>query len=185
MGLGSQPQFTKNRLLVQLFLRRRSTADAVRLCAAMLESKPGYENTMRVGCLLAQAGEAGRAEMCLIRGLPNWPIYNHCIQRLKGEVALAKGSATQALQLMQAAPPSRIKSEWPEYMVRAALASGDTMVTRQYVSTLIRNPGRYWFQADMIGPGFISWALAISRSSLQETDLKLAESLRQCIAKFN
>ena len=186
MGLGSQPQFTKNRLLVQLFLRRHQTADAVRLCAAMLASKPGYENTMRVGCMLAQAGEPRRAEGCLIRGLPNWPIYNHWIQRLKGEVALAKGNAGQALQLMQSAPPSRIKNEWPECIVRAALASGDTMVTRQHMSTLVRNPGRYWFQADMIGPGFISWALAIGGSShLPEADLKLAESLRQCIAKFN
>jgi serine/threonine protein kinase/tetratricopeptide (TPR) repeat protein len=185
MGLGPQPQFTKNRLLVQLLLRRRRTADSVRLCAVMLASKPGYENTMSIGCMLAQAGEPRRAENCLIQGLPNWPIYEHWIHRLKGEVALARGAAGLALQLMQSAPPSRIKSEWPEYIVRAALASRDTIVTQQHVSALVRNPGRYWFQADMIGPGFISWALAIGGPShLTETDLKLAESLRQCIAKF-
>jgi serine/threonine protein kinase len=186
MGLGSQPQFTKNRLLVQLFLRRRRTAEAVRLCVAMLASKPGYEKTMAIGCLLAQAGEPGRAEKCLIRGLPNWPIYGHWIQRLKGELEMAKGSARQALQLMQSAPPSRISNEWPEHIVRAALAATDTMVARHYVSALVRNPGRYWFQADMIGPGFIAFALANGGSvQMEEADLKAAGSLRQCIAKFN
>jgi hypothetical protein len=60
------------------------------------------------------------------------------------------------------------------------------MVARHYVSALVRNPGRYWFQADMIGPGFIAFALANGGSvQMEEADLKAAGSLRQCIAKFN
>lgn len=184
MGLGPQPQFTKNRLLAQSFLRTRRNPEAVRLCTEMLDRKPGYENVMRIGCLLAQAGHVARAENCLVRGLPNWPIYQHWIHRLEGEIALAKGKAGEALTLMQSAPASRTQNEWHEYTVRAALVSGHTTTAKEHVSALLQNPGRYWLQADVTGPGFIAWAVAVGDSvHLTDADSRLSASLRQCIFK--
>jgi serine/threonine protein kinase/tetratricopeptide (TPR) repeat protein len=59
MGTGPQSQFTKKRLLAQLFLRRKRRAEAAALCREMLAAKPGYDRTMQLGCLLAQGSAVG------------------------------------------------------------------------------------------------------------------------------
>lgn len=161
MGIGADAEFTKRRLLAQLYLRQKRPSDTGKLCGEMLGTKPGYRDTMLVGCLLAQAGDVAGAERCLVTGLPQWPIYQYWVARLTGELALARGEARAALEWMQLASPAFITNAWPEYIVRAALAAGHPEGVRNYVGGLIENPGWFWLQTDTTGPGFVSWALSM------------------------
>jgi tetratricopeptide (TPR) repeat protein len=151
--------FTKRRMLAQLLLARKRVGEAEGLCQIMLSEPHGHRETMQVGCLLAQAGNLGRARSCMVNGLPPWPVYSHWQQRLQGEIALAEGDAGRALDLMQSAGPPALKNEWRWYLVRAALAAGKHDVAATEIIRLIGNPGKYWVQADSAGPGFISWAV--------------------------
>ena len=83
---------------------------------------------------------------------------------------------------MQAAPQPQLKNEWPRYLARAALAAGEGDAARQQVTALIRNPGRYWAQADTTGPGFIRWAIGLGGyGSLPEPDQRMTDALRRVL----
>jgi hypothetical protein len=141
---------------------------------------------MAIGCLLARAGETRRARACQPPNLPPWPVYQYWKLRLNSEIALAEGHASQALALMVEAPPPQIKNLWPEYTVRMALAAGDLEMARSHVSSLVLNPGRYWAQADVTGPGFISWAMGLTDRLMPGSQLfKSAEAFRQTLTQFN
>jgi tetratricopeptide (TPR) repeat protein len=184
VGLGPQSQFTKRRLLAQLFLRRQRKAEARNLCRESLDAAPSHRDTMLLGCLLAQAGDLRRAQSCQIQGLPAWPIYEHWKRRLGGELALASGDARGALRTMKSAPPPAIKHEWPEHIARAAMAASDTEALRQCLAPLLENPGPYWVQADANAPGFMSWGASLAKNNeLTQLEADHAKLIREILER--
>jgi serine/threonine protein kinase/tetratricopeptide (TPR) repeat protein len=184
MGLGNQEVFAKKRLLARIHARLGRRAGAVQLCREMLALDPGYEGKLQTGCLLAQCGEINSARACRISGLPAWPLYLHWAARLEGELALAEGRRSKALALLRAAPPASFENEWPEWLLRAELAEGDASASIQLVRALLKRFAWYWYQADVNGPGFLSWAIDLAGSlSLPATDLALAGRIREALNK--
>jgi tetratricopeptide (TPR) repeat protein len=184
MGTGAQAEFTRNRMFAQIALRQGEKRKAIGICRLMLNGDPALENTMSVGCLLAQAGETAAARRCLPAEMPAWPTYLHWQQRLKGELALSEGRPLEALASMKAAPPSHIHYEWPEYVARAAIAARDMATLRGCLMPLLTNPARYWLQGDTTGPGFIRWACETAeRAELPPKELVLARSLKKLLNK--
>lgn len=177
-------EIKKRRLLAQLFLLDRRESDARRQCRLALAANPGHAATMEIGCVLAQAGDLVGARDCLRRGLPDWPIYGHWLSRLRGEIALASGNAKKALELMSAAPPdpAYAEAEWPAFLVRAAHAAGRREVLKPILNSLLQNPGRYWFNADFTGPGFISSALDHYAEEIDSSLTERASAIRRALA---
>jgi tetratricopeptide (TPR) repeat protein len=184
-GLAVHQQFTKKRLLIQAMLRQQRSREAIEICKETLGMPLGHEDTMQTGCLLAQAGSLGLAERCIVGGLPDWPCYAHWSLRLAGELALARGENQRALRLMKSAPPSRFPNEWPEYLARAADAAGDLQTVRSLIAELLQHASTYWYQVDITGPGFISWAMALApRRGLPETVLRRGAALHSALSQF-
>jgi serine/threonine protein kinase/tetratricopeptide (TPR) repeat protein len=185
MGLNNAPAFDKRRLIAQLMLRQGRRAEASRICRDLLKAKPGAEDAMLIGCLLAQAGDVRTAQSCLPKALPQWPCYQHWIDRLNGEIALAQGRPSEALRRMISAPPPR-RNEWREYAARAANAAKDRDAVRELIGPLLQNPGWYWFQADSVGPGFLSWAISVADSGVfRKDELGPAMALRNALLNFS
>jgi serine/threonine protein kinase len=184
-GLATHQQFTKKRLLIQALLRQRYVREAVDMCHDALAMGLGHEDTMQTGCLLAQAGSLSLAERCVVRGLPDWPSYTHWSVRLSGELALARGDYQRALQLMKSAPPSRFDYEWPEYIARAAEVAADWQTVRSLVAGLLEHSPAYWYQVDVTGPGFISYAISLApRCGLAGSVLRHGEEIRSALSQF-
>jgi hypothetical protein len=183
MGLSEQQKFNKRRLLAQIHLKQNRPSAAAEIAAAMLETNLGHENTMCAGCLLAQSGKIALAERCFVSELPDWPIYEHWRRILKGEIMLAQGNALGALSMFLDAPPPKLKNQWPEYIVRAAMRGNNMKTAGRYVTALFRNPGGYWIQADSAGPGFFSWAAELTtKLDLPELEAARAQTLRKSLA---
>jgi hypothetical protein len=181
-GLGTHQVFTKDRLLAQLSLRRGRRGEAIEHCRVALDRKLDQADTMQTGCLLAQAGDVRAARRCLVDDLPDWPCYQHWAHRLQAEIALASGDSSRALTLLQSAPPPLYVNEWPEPLVRAALAVGDRETARQHIQNLIQSPAQYFFQIDVTGPGFISWASErASELGLPATSALRASALKSAL----
>jgi eukaryotic-like serine/threonine-protein kinase len=174
----------KRRLLVQLHLLDGQAAEARRECRAALQEKPGSVATMEIGCLLAQAGDLPAARQCLPGSLPDWPLYNHWIARLQGEIAFGAGNAAAAFDQFSAAPddPGYGQAEWRAYLVRAAQAAHRSPVVKEHVEALVLNPARYWFNADFTGPGFLTWALKLFAGELGPNLKTRAAALVQALA---
>ena len=184
-GLPFHLQFTKQRLLIQAMLRQQRMPRAIELCKVALTMPLGHEDTMQTGCLLAQAGSVNLAERCLVKGLPDWPFYTHWSRRLNGEMALAKGELQRALQLMKSAPPSRFPNEWPDYIARAADAAGDRQTARSLVAELLEHSATYWYQVDITGPGFMSWAIDLGRrSALSDNVMRSGTAIYTALSQF-
>jgi serine/threonine protein kinase/tetratricopeptide (TPR) repeat protein len=181
-GLGPQRVFAARRLLARILLRTGRRAAAAGVCREMLAAKPGHEEKMQVGCLLAQCGEVSAARVCRIAKLPSWPTYQHWVARLEGEIALAEGNASKAAAVFRAAPPSQYPNEWPEYRMRAALASGDRETAAALLRDLLRRYAFYWYQADWNGPGFLAWGLGLTgQISLPADDAATARRVREAL----
>ncbi|HXA48954.1 MAG TPA: tetratricopeptide repeat protein [Candidatus Acidoferrum sp.] len=180
MGLGPQRVFAAQRLLARILLRMGRSGEAKRVCREMLAAKPGYENTMQVGCLLAQSGDVSGARACRVANLPPWPNYQHWVLRLQGEIALAEGNPARADALFRAGPPSLYRADWPEHRVRAAMAAGDRETAAALLRELLRRYAYYWYQADRNGPGFLAWGLGLTgKLSLPADDLATARRIRE------
>jgi tetratricopeptide (TPR) repeat protein len=149
-------------LLVEVLRLTKRLPDAVALCRKMLARSTGMQETMRTGCLLARCGAVAEAAGCSVAA-PDLPVYGHWACRLRGEIALARGDAANGLMWMSRTPEYAIPI-WPEYLVRAALAAGQTQIAADQVNRLAANPGPYWFQANHAPPGFIRWAAELARS---------------------
>jgi serine/threonine protein kinase len=184
-GLATHEQFTKKRLLIQTLLRQQRRREAIEMCKDALDMPLGHEDRMQTGCLSAQAGNVSLAERCVVQGLPDWPSYTHWSLRLNGELALARGEHQRALQLMKSAPPSRFECEWPEYVARAAEAVADWQTVRPLVAGLLEHSPAYWYQVDVTGPGFISYAIALApRCRLSGAALLRGEAIRSALSQF-
>jgi hypothetical protein len=150
------------------------------VCREMLAVKPGYENTMQVGCLLAQSGDVSGARACQIANLPQWPIYEHSAVTLQGEIALAEGNPAKANALLRGGPPSMYRADWPEHRVRAAMAAGDRETAAALLRELLHHYHYYWYQADRNGPGFLAWGLGLTgKLGLPADDLAQARRIRE------
>ena len=86
-----------------------------------------------------------------------------------GEIAMTAGEPRKAFGLLTAAGPSELLDEWPEPLVRAAFLSGEKETLTTWLRLLFGNPGRYWLQCDVTGPGFfrqaIRWATGVLPAS--------------------
>jgi serine/threonine protein kinase/Flp pilus assembly protein TadD len=181
-GLGPQRIFAARRLLARILLRMGRRAEAAGVCREMLAANPGYEERMQVGCLLARCGELSAARACRIAKLASWPTYQHWVARLDGELALAEGNAAKAAAVFRAAPPSQYPNEWPEYRMRAALASGDRETAAALLGDLLRRYAFYWYQADWNGPGFLAWGLGLTgQISLPADDAATARRVQEAL----
>jgi len=161
-GIMGETQFAKQRQIAWLLIQMGRTADAIDRCREILEAAPGVEASLQTGIVLARAGRLREAEACLPAEEPKWPVHRHWLMRLRGEIALARGEARRALELMQQAPESRNSGDWPAYLVRAAGAVGDELTVGRHLTSLFSNPGRFWYEANVSDPGFFRWALGIA-----------------------
>jgi Flp pilus assembly protein TadD len=178
-GLGAPEVFARRRQMTRIYLRTGRRGEALRLCREMLAAHPGHEERMQVGCLLAQCGDIYGARACRVADLPRWPNYLYWIARLEGEVALAEGYPAKAEAVFHAAPP-RYRNDWPEHLVRAALAAGHREAAAALVRELAQRFAFYWYQADWNGPGFLSWGLSLTgQLSLPAEDLAAARRIRE------
>jgi tetratricopeptide (TPR) repeat protein len=155
----SGAEIRKRRLLGQLLIHEGNLPAAREQCRIALASRPGHAAAMEFGCLLARAADIAGARATIPRDLPELPVYGHWLARVRGEIALATGDFGRALATFAAAPDNPTSGTWPEYLVRAAAAAGDREVVGRWVSALAANPARYWFNADLTAPGFLTWAL--------------------------
>ena len=174
----------KQRMLAQVFFSEGRHKEAHDVCREMLATRPGHTAMMEIGCLLAQIGDLRGSRACLRRGIPTWPVYEHWQNRLQGEIALASGDAPLALKMMKAASQdgAHAVAEWPGYLVRAAYAAGVSILVKASLSSLLRNPARYWFNADLTSPGFLNGALRfieqLKDPNLQSQAAGLGRALR-------
>jgi len=161
-GLPLDGQCAKIRRRAQIRLNAGDRSGAVDYCRAALAPKPGRETTMQIGCVLARAGDIRAAEKLLGKSEPRWPVQIHWFQRLRGEIALARGDARRALALIRDAPPPR-SEEWPLHLVRAAVSAGDPELADHWLDQLFSNPAKYWYDAESTEPGFFRTALGLAK----------------------
>jgi tetratricopeptide (TPR) repeat protein len=181
-GMGKHAVVDKKRLLAQASLRCERRATAIQWCRDALDMEPDHGDRMHLGCLLAQAGDLRGAAKCQLQRLPDWPCYGHWIAQLSAELALAKGEASRALAILQAAPPPLYFNEWPERLVRATLAAGDRKSARRHVQSLVERPGRFFYQIDVTGIGFMTWAAWLAAEvHLPEASAHKADALRRAL----
>ncbi len=147
----------KRRLLAQLTLLEGDHKTAIDQCREILALIPrsGYKERMHIGCLLAQLGQTSAAEKCKVPGLKDWPIYQHWSKRLQGEIALAKGEATRAFQLLSDLPSNGEMREWPEYLARAAKAAGMPAEFDRQRQGLKQTLARYVIEPERTGIQFV------------------------------
>ena len=176
-------QFVNRRQLVQILLRQDRKKEAAALCKQILaEQHPSDQQSMEIGCLLAQAGDPDQATKCLRPNLPSWPRYLHWSNRLRAEIAVARGDSANGLALMKQMKVQPV-GIWREEVLNAALAAGDRNAAESCLGDLFSNPGRAWRTAWFIGPGFLFRAAEISQQfSLPEPQRKTAEWLRKAFA---
>jgi hypothetical protein len=91
--------------------------------------------------------------------LHEWPVYWRRILHLWAELALAAGQSDTAFELVSAAPPGENVNEWPETLVRTAVAAGKRDEAGRLLTRLFQNPASYWVTADLTGPGFLRAAV--------------------------
>ncbi len=182
----SQPLETyvlKLRALAQLYVRQGRSADAAACCEEILDRRPGERFVMEAGALLARSGNPSRARQCVPDKLPKdppssppqslpagaraelmeWPRYWRRVILLWAEIALAEGAPERAFKLISSAPPQDILEEWPETLVRAAIASREQPAARDWLQKLASNPGSFWLWTETTGPGFIREAYGWAR----------------------
>jgi serine/threonine protein kinase len=164
-GLAIEEQIAKVRRLAYVRLAMGRRAAASKSCWDAAESAPGLEATLRIGCVIARAGDPVGAKALLPSGAPQWPVHLHWYMRLRAEIALAHGKAFDALNLMRSAPPPRSEAEWPLYLALAAEAAGDADTLRRLLTALFASPAKYWYYAEASEPGFLREALMLADKS--------------------
>ena len=184
-GLTAESHIGKRWQLAQVLLDEGRVAEARSECRTALESAPGMESRLQIASILARAGDRAGAAACVPEAEPKWPIQRYWLARLRGELALARGNANEALRLMNESSAGRTSGEFPAHLLRAAKAAGDAGTIRTYLQLLFTNPGRYWFQAATSEPGFVRLALSIARvGTFTETDAKAANTYRSLANYF-
>lgn len=160
--------FQKRVKIVETEIARGLIREAQAGALELLPDAAGDRLKMRVGALLARAGDVANAERCLVPApaatedlpLGATPVYEHWRKRLSLEIALARGDRGAIAQYVDRIPPPDTENEWPEYRVRAlsALRRREDLIGA--AAALLRFPGRYWFAAYRVFPGFFRAALA-------------------------
>ncbi len=148
--------------LAEVHLLQARASEARKECLSLLQQVKGSRLRMQTGGILARAGDLKSAQACLSAppsSLFATPIYEHWRKRLQLEIALAKHDLQTAAAILPQIPPPEGESDWPEYKVRAFVALGWPDDLSSLVSGLLRSPGRFWFQAYRVSPGFFRAAL--------------------------
>jgi tetratricopeptide (TPR) repeat protein/tRNA A-37 threonylcarbamoyl transferase component Bud32 len=177
-------ELKKRRLLAQLLLLEDRRGAAVEQCRLALAANPGHAQAMEIGCVLAQAGDSDGARACRREGLPPWPIYAYWQARLEASILLASGNSSRALDTLLSAPsdPAQRLAGWPVHLVRAALLARRPAAVRESLDALLANPARYWFNADVTGPGYLDWALRSLDTFLDAIGRERASAIRKALA---
>jgi eukaryotic-like serine/threonine-protein kinase len=163
MGLSIATQLEKQLRLAELLLGRRPE-ESIRLSTEALQSNPGHVVHMAFGAVLAQAGQVKAARNCIVPGLPDWPVYRIAISRLQGEIALAQRDYQSAMRAFREAVQPPHMRTWPEFLLRGALAAGDSETVAATLDSLFFAPGIYWLGVERNVPGFVRAAVAAARS---------------------
>src|SRR5262249_3522519 len=158
-----ETRFLRVRMLAQLALRAKRNQDAIKLCRQVLQTELPARLSLSAAALLARAGDRRAAVSAIPSGLPQappkgsldglppearkWPKHWRLIVHVWAEMALADGDGATAYRLLRSAPPVAVPEEWPELLVRAAIAAGEVDIARQYLHSLATRPGGYWVAA--------------------------------------
>jgi serine/threonine protein kinase/predicted Zn-dependent protease len=150
----------KQRLLAEAYLTQNKRAEAARVCHAALDGVSGAEMQMRLGSVLARAGDVERARRCLRSDVPDWPYYQVWMKALEGEIALANGQPRRAVELMKQSVQPAFLRIWPGQLARASLAAQDFGTAGACLINLLTHPGIYWLDAEQNSPGMLRYAVS-------------------------
>lgn len=142
--------------LAYLHLRRNDRARCRIACLAAVEDETGHVPLMRAASLLAQSGhieDAQRLENALPRGSAE-PVDILAHQRILGEIALAKGQHTQAIEKFRKASGVAPLNVHREYLARALARSGDNAEAAVLYGRIVDRPGEIWREPELEFPGF-------------------------------
>ena len=169
--------------IAQILISTGQLTEAVAVCQEGLKNISGLEFSMQIGCALARAKAPAEAAALMPKSSLKWPSQRHWAFRLRGEIALARGDASQAVDLMRNAPLPRAQWEWPAYLVRAAIQAGQPATVRESLEALFLNPGRYWYMTTLAEPGFVRWALRLAENQQYQPTQPGARTAFRALAK--
>jgi len=121
------PEGESDLLLARLALNRRDAVQTRRLVNQALALPLDPHGVALAGELLARAGYPDDAERWLRRlegERERYPMLDRLTQQLRGEIALARGRAAEAIDLLEASTQVTLRPAWSEPLARARLSAG-------------------------------------------------------------
>ena len=182
-GLSAESSIRKRCQLAEVLIQQGGIAEARAACRAALSSAPGIETRLRIAAVLARAGDRSAASY-IPKVEPQWPTQLYWLARLRGELALARGEAREAVRVMSEPSAGRTSGEFPVHLLRAAKAAGDTDLLNSCLQSLFANPGRYWFQTSTSELGFVRLALNTAQAGRFNATEPRAASAQRALANF-
>lgn len=162
-GTGSSANLSEEHLALCELEAPDHTAAALADCRAAVALEPSLPVMVRAATVLARHGRAQEAEALLPRlqsSTPAGPELRSAVERIRGEVLLARGQGAAAMAAFRAARQAGGALDDTEFLAHGLAMTGDRAAALALYERWAANPGLVWYLPDYFPPGHYRQMLA-------------------------